>query len=135
MERRRRDTINEKIYELSTLLPSETGDLSVKLNKGTVLSRAVDYIRHVQYHSLDQMTKIQIMESIFLRLINEKGITESDLGLPSGFLNSLHSSFDPATHLPPNLSHSSDLGGGGLDSELMDPPSTSIGTPKIKLEK
>ncbi|KAI8977466.1 Myc-type, basic helix-loop-helix domain-containing protein [Mycotypha africana] len=42
VERRRRDNINERIYELSTLLPERD---ATKNNKGTILRKSVDHIR------------------------------------------------------------------------------------------
>ncbi|KAJ2716294.1 hypothetical protein H4R19_000734 [Coemansia spiralis] len=47
VERRRRDNINHTITTLSTLIPS-AGDDAAKLNKGSVLQMAVDYIRDLQ---------------------------------------------------------------------------------------
>ncbi|KAJ2851357.1 hypothetical protein GGI22_005275, partial [Coemansia erecta] len=47
VERRRRDNINHTITTLSTLIPYCTDD-SVKLNKGSILHMAVDYIRDLQ---------------------------------------------------------------------------------------
>ncbi|KAJ2559239.1 hypothetical protein EV175_000436 [Coemansia sp. RSA 1933] len=47
VERRRRDNINHTITTLSTLIPYCTED-SVKLNKGSILHMAVDYIRDLQ---------------------------------------------------------------------------------------
>ena len=71
VERRRRDNINEKIQELATLVPdsllysmdstdSPGAALPANLtkdgkpNKGTILSRSVDYIRHLQIVIDDQ---------------------------------------------------------------------------------
>ncbi|KAJ2235788.1 hypothetical protein IWW45_002320 [Coemansia sp. RSA 485] len=47
VERRRRDNINHTITSLSTLIPYCTED-GVKLNKGSILHMAVDYIRDLQ---------------------------------------------------------------------------------------
>jgi hypothetical protein len=46
VERRRRDIINEKIQELSTLLPQGLIP-SNKCNKGAILRQSVDYIRYL----------------------------------------------------------------------------------------
>ncbi|PIA15819.1 HLH-domain-containing protein, partial [Coemansia reversa NRRL 1564] len=46
VERRRRDNINHTIATLATLLPS--CDESTKLNKGSILQTAVDYVRDLQ---------------------------------------------------------------------------------------
>jgi len=54
VERRRRDNINEKIHELSTLIPEHilnpnNGEGPVgKPNKGIILRRSVEYIKHLQ---------------------------------------------------------------------------------------
>lgn len=45
VERRRRENINERIHELATLLPDSQE--AVKLNKGTILRKSVDYIRYL----------------------------------------------------------------------------------------
>ncbi|KAJ2618756.1 hypothetical protein GGI26_006372 [Coemansia sp. RSA 1358] len=47
VERRRRDNINHTITTLSTLIPYCTED-GVKLNKGSILHMAVEYIRDIQ---------------------------------------------------------------------------------------
>jgi len=49
VERRRRDNINEKIQELSTLLPDLFVDSANKPNKGVILRKSVDYIRHLKH--------------------------------------------------------------------------------------
>ncbi|ORX81270.1 hypothetical protein BCR32DRAFT_293348 [Anaeromyces robustus] len=49
-ERRRRDFINEKIYELSTLIPESFFEQCVgenKMHKGVILQKSVDYINHL----------------------------------------------------------------------------------------
>ena len=51
VERRRRDHINDQIIELSALLP--TGSLVEKQNKGVVLKKSVDYIKHLQVSYID----------------------------------------------------------------------------------
>ncbi len=47
VERRRRDHINEKIQELASLLPEFPTDAQNKPNKGVILKRSVDYLRHI----------------------------------------------------------------------------------------
>ncbi|KAI8369447.1 Myc-type, basic helix-loop-helix domain-containing protein [Radiomyces spectabilis] len=61
VERRRRDNINERIYELSTLLPERDAS---KNNKGTILKKSVDHIRmlHEEVHQYQQ--RIQELEGI-----------------------------------------------------------------------
>ncbi|KAI9293744.1 HLH-domain-containing protein [Neoconidiobolus thromboides FSU 785] len=82
VERRRRDNINEKIQELSTLLPSSLIDNS-KSNKGQILRKSVDYIRQLQtlisqkqaegeFTDLDLLPKVQGLGSI-----DEDGYTQN----------------------------------------------------------
>ncbi|CDW57417.1 HLH domain containing protein [Trichuris trichiura] len=47
IERRRRYNINDRIKELSTLLPKSCTE-EMKLNKGTILKASVEYIRHLR---------------------------------------------------------------------------------------
>ncbi|KAK9687828.1 hypothetical protein K7432_014632 [Basidiobolus ranarum] len=47
VERKRRDNINHTIFEISQLIPHET-TTSTKLNKGSILRLAADYIKEVQ---------------------------------------------------------------------------------------
>ncbi|KAF9579570.1 hypothetical protein BGW38_004120 [Lunasporangiospora selenospora] len=63
VERRRRDNINEKIQELSTLLPDCYIDTSNKPNKGMILRKSVDYIRHLQQLVASQSTRNQELEA------------------------------------------------------------------------
>ncbi|KAI8929233.1 helix-loop-helix DNA-binding domain-containing protein [Entophlyctis helioformis] len=81
VERRRRDHINEKIQELSNLLPEFAGDAQNKPNKGVVLRRSVDYIRHMQLFAAKQMERTMELERVLQKLIEERGIPEADLGL------------------------------------------------------
>jgi len=49
-ERRRRDFINEKIYELSTLIPESFFEQCIaenKMHKGVILQKSVEYINHL----------------------------------------------------------------------------------------
>jgi len=49
-ERRRRDFINEKIYELSTIIPESFFEQYIaenKMHKGVILQKSVDYINHL----------------------------------------------------------------------------------------
>lgn len=59
VERRRRDNINERIMELSTLLPDATKD-----NEGTILQKSVDHIKllHDSVHQYQQ--RIQELENM-----------------------------------------------------------------------
>jgi hypothetical protein len=64
VERRRRDHINEKISELSVLLPEFAQDSTNKPNKGVVLRRSVDYIRHMQLFAARQMDRTLELEQV-----------------------------------------------------------------------
>ncbi|KAF9286398.1 hypothetical protein BGZ68_002925 [Mortierella alpina] len=63
VERRRRDNINEKIQELSTLLPDCYVDAANKPNKGVILRKSVDYIRHLQQLVASQTNRNQELEA------------------------------------------------------------------------
>ncbi|KAF9902391.1 hypothetical protein BX616_001945 [Lobosporangium transversale] len=63
VERRRRDNINEKIQELSTLLPDCYIDSANKPNKGVILRKSVDYIRHLQQLVASQSNRNQELEA------------------------------------------------------------------------
>ncbi|KAK5827279.1 Myc-type, basic helix-loop-helix domain-containing protein, partial [Linnemannia elongata] len=63
VERRRRDNINEKIQELSTLLPEIYVDSANKPNKGVILRKSVDYIRHLQQLVTSQNNRNQELEA------------------------------------------------------------------------
>ncbi|KAG0046347.1 hypothetical protein BGZ83_008489 [Gryganskiella cystojenkinii] len=63
VERRRRDNINEKIQELSTLLPDCYVDTANKPNKGVILRKSVDYIRHLQQLVASQSSRNQELEA------------------------------------------------------------------------
>ncbi|KAF8982140.1 hypothetical protein BGZ52_002135, partial [Haplosporangium bisporale] len=62
-ERRRRDNINEKIQELSTLLPDCYVDAANKPNKGVILRKSVDYIRHLQQLVASQTNRNMELEA------------------------------------------------------------------------
>lgn len=89
VERRRRDNINEKIQELATLVPDSllynadgtttTAQASIltkdgKPNKGTILSRSVDYIRHLQIVIDDQNRKELEMQDMIQSLQHQLGV-------------------------------------------------------------
>lgn len=86
VERRRRDNINEKISELLFLLPADPADGGQRPNKGTVLRRSVDYIRHLQSVSRDFAARASTLESVLKTVLDSQGLTERGLGLPEGFL-------------------------------------------------
>lgn len=81
VERRRRDLINDKISELSSLLPEYASDANNKPNKGLVLKRSVEYIRHMQLFAARQMDRTLELEQCLMRLCLARGIDEKELGL------------------------------------------------------
>ncbi|KAI8911077.1 helix-loop-helix DNA-binding domain-containing protein [Gorgonomyces haynaldii] len=81
VERRRRDHINEKIQELSSLLPEFASDAQNKPNKGVILRRSVEYIRHMQVFAARQMDRTLELEQVLMTLCQTRGINENDLGL------------------------------------------------------
>ncbi|KAL1922524.1 uncharacterized protein VTP21DRAFT_10063 [Calcarisporiella thermophila] len=62
VERRRRDNINEKIQELSSLLPEGFVETS-RPNKGIILRRSVDYIRVLQQQLHQQASRNMELEA------------------------------------------------------------------------
>ncbi|TPX30902.1 hypothetical protein SmJEL517_g05645 [Synchytrium microbalum] len=84
VERRRRDNINEKIQELATLLPEYSSlhsDGTTKPNKGVILRRSVEYMRHIQGVAYRIAERNQELEEVLKRICTEAGIPESSLGL------------------------------------------------------
>lgn len=99
VERRRRDNINEKIQELATLVPdsllyaadplaSPTGPGSQasnltkdgKPNKGTILSRSVDYIRNLQAVIDEQNRKELEMRDLVQDMQRQLGVEVTNFG-------------------------------------------------------
>ncbi|KAJ1550763.1 hypothetical protein HK096_005167 [Nowakowskiella sp. JEL0078] len=78
VERRRRDNINEKIQELATLLPDLAQDVQNKPNKGVILRRSVDYIRHIQSYTMKLEQRHRELESAIRQILPGR---ESELGL------------------------------------------------------
>lgn len=72
VERRRRDNINEKIQELASLMPDLGGSpipespttKDSKPNKGIVLRKSVDYIRHLQQLLTDHLRREAELEDM-----------------------------------------------------------------------
>ncbi|CAO3626965.1 unnamed protein product [Cunninghamella echinulata] len=60
VERRRRDNINARIDELSTLLPNEM--ITQKLNRGIILENSVKHIRLLHQQINDQQQRIKELE-------------------------------------------------------------------------
>ncbi|KAJ1558783.1 hypothetical protein HK096_004326 [Nowakowskiella sp. JEL0078] len=78
VERRRRDNINEKIQELATLLPDLALDAQNKPNKGIILHRSVDYIRHIQSYTMKLEQRHRELENAIKRILPGR---ESELGV------------------------------------------------------
>jgi hypothetical protein len=84
VERRRRDHINEKIQELSVMLPeamslSDQGGstyINGKPNKGVVLKKSVDYIRQLQQVIQQQAARNKELEEEVARLRQILGLGE-----------------------------------------------------------
>uniref|UniRef100_A0A1D1Z6K9 Microphthalmia-associated transcription factor n=1 Tax=Anthurium amnicola TaxID=1678845 RepID=A0A1D1Z6K9_9ARAE len=74
VERRRRDNINEKIHELSTLLPDLYVDSANKPNKGVILRKSVDYIRLLQSLVEQERSRNVKLESQVRELTSQTGI-------------------------------------------------------------
>ncbi|RKP11931.1 helix-loop-helix DNA-binding domain-containing protein, partial [Piptocephalis cylindrospora] len=73
VERRRRDNINEKIQELSHLVPDCFGAINaaasgMKANKGAILRKSVDYIRQLQSLVNQQSGRMRDLEEEVRRL-------------------------------------------------------------------
>ena len=69
VERRRRDTINDNIQELNSLLPEDTSHQ--KLNKGTILKRAVDYVKLINVGVGRLQDRNKELESLVLMLCRD----------------------------------------------------------------
>ncbi|KAG9068026.1 hypothetical protein KI688_011617 [Linnemannia hyalina] len=80
VERRRRDNINEKIQELSTLLPECYVDTANKPNKGVILRKSVDYIRHLQQLVANQTSRNQELEA----QLQGKSMSNGGVGVGGG---------------------------------------------------
>ncbi|GBB94725.1 hypothetical protein RclHR1_02400021 [Rhizophagus clarus] len=74
VERRRRDNINEKIQELSTLLPDLYVDSANKPNKGVILRKSVDYIRLLQSMIEQERNRNVKLETQVRELSSQSGI-------------------------------------------------------------
>jgi len=73
VERRRRDNINERITELSILVPDcvESNSPQFKPNKGIVLKKSADYIRHlIEYNKKLQLQIQQQQQQLDVRMAN-----------------------------------------------------------------
>ncbi|KAJ2382986.1 hypothetical protein GGI05_005470 [Coemansia sp. RSA 2603] len=63
VERRRRDNINDRIQELYSLLPEAMIDANTKPNKGIILKKSVEYIRHLTQALQSQGIRIHELET------------------------------------------------------------------------
>ncbi|KAL1920101.1 uncharacterized protein VTP21DRAFT_1247 [Calcarisporiella thermophila] len=70
VERRRRDNINERIQELSALLPDNF--LDGKPNKGVILKKSVDYIRNLKIQLQQQAMRNRELEAMMQRFQNQR---------------------------------------------------------------
>ncbi|KAJ3226370.1 hypothetical protein HDU78_010392 [Chytriomyces hyalinus] len=86
VERRRRDIINEKIQELSTLLPDHHLLPTDAQNKGSILRRSVDHMRGVQALAGRQADRITELEGVCRALMQRAAVQEHELvmSLPLG---------------------------------------------------
>lgn len=127
VERRRRDNINEKIKELCDLLPEAflaaasdpnayNGSKDDKPNKGTILSRSVDYIRKLQQIIDDQNRselELQDMVQNYQRQLNqpvtEFGQTSAEIGLANLGIRSDDEEVRSKSGLTPEFSPEVDL--------------------------
>lgn len=88
VERRRRDNINEKIQELASLLPDMPLSTSpipesppskdCRPNKGVVLHKSVDYIRHLQQLILEQQRRQARLEDMVRTLGGDLNLGSMD---------------------------------------------------------
>lgn len=68
VERKRRDNINARIDELSTLLPHQP---SQKMNRGIILENSVNHIRALQQRVTEQQERIKELEAMLNKQENE----------------------------------------------------------------
>ncbi|KAI9357000.1 hypothetical protein DFJ73DRAFT_758397 [Zopfochytrium polystomum] len=78
VERRRRDNINEKIHELSSLLPEFPSEAQ---NKGSILRRSVEYIKMMQALATRQQERMRELEGVCQLLLDRCGMNEEELYL------------------------------------------------------
>ncbi|KAL1936408.1 hypothetical protein VTP01DRAFT_542 [Rhizomucor pusillus] len=107
VERRRRDNINERIHELCSLLPdhlietaptssnvmtvpSQNGQITRAINKGTILKLSVDHIKELQAMVTRYHERIQELEHMIENIKNRKGVPEN-----ANFANEIYSSQKP----------------------------------------
>ncbi|KAI9251566.1 Myc-type, basic helix-loop-helix domain-containing protein [Sporodiniella umbellata] len=84
VERRRRENINDRINELATLLPE--GPEGVKTNKGTILRKSVESIRHLHGRLRQYQERIRDLEHT-LEAYRQQIASSPNILLPSGPMN------------------------------------------------
>ena len=62
-------------------MPEFPSDAQNKPNKGVILSRSVDYIRHMQTFASQQMDRTLELEQCLMKICEQKGLSENDLKL------------------------------------------------------
>ncbi|KAF9084782.1 hypothetical protein BGX27_003711, partial [Mortierella sp. AM989] len=75
------------IQELSTLLPDIYVDSANKPNKGVILRKSVDYIRHLQQLVSSQATRNQELEAQLQAKNQSSGKSAEDGNKPNGAVN------------------------------------------------
>ncbi|KAL1924482.1 uncharacterized protein VTP21DRAFT_4136 [Calcarisporiella thermophila] len=83
VERRRRDNINEKIQELSSLLPENF--LDGKPNKGIILKKSVDYIKTLQMQLQKQAARNRELEAMMRQYQNNFSINDRNPNSEDGW--------------------------------------------------
>ncbi|CAO3595940.1 unnamed protein product [Absidia cylindrospora] len=110
VERRRRDNINERIFELSTLLPDRD---AIKNNKGTILRKSVEHIRMLHEQVGKCQNRIQELENM-MGMYRIRGGGGGEMGLDiqqqqqSSSSSLMHPSMDFSTSIPPQLAYRRD---------------------------
>jgi len=82
VERRRRDNINERIFELCTLLPEVhvgTDPTVPKPNKGQILKKSVDYVRQMQALVKELVERNKQLANVIQQNITKKDEAISDM--------------------------------------------------------
>ncbi|ORZ13500.1 hypothetical protein BCR42DRAFT_492902 [Absidia repens] len=115
VERRRRDNINERIFELSTLLPDRD---AIKNNKGTILRKSVEHIRLLHEQVGKCQNRIQELENMMgMYRMRSSGVGDMGLDIqqqqqhsPSSSLmhQPPHPSMDFSSSIPPQLAYRRD---------------------------
>lgn len=116
VERRRRDNINEKIQELSTLLPECYVDTANKPNKGVILRKSVDYIRHLQQLVANQTSRNQELEAQLQGKAMSNGVGGGGMGSSNSLGGGLQG--PPSQQLQQGFGMMRLVPGGGPNGDL-----------------